>query len=141
MHGLIADSPGGAWSTGAAILTFVFPMLLFIAVAAALYVLYTKPEVVPGHQVPSRERPVSYTAVPGEPTDASAATRTEGNLGAVTGADQTAVAGTDETAEASAPAETSSPPETAATAETAAPAETSAGDASTTGDAPAEDAE
>jgi hypothetical protein len=105
VHGLIADSPSGAWSTGAAILTFVFPMLLFIAVAAALYVLYTKPEVVPGHQVPSRERPVSYTAVPGAPTDAGAAARTEGDTGAVTGADQTAMAGTDETAEATAPAE------------------------------------
>jgi hypothetical protein len=116
VHGLIADSPSGAWSTGAAILTFVFPMLLFIAVAAALYVLYTKPGVVPGHQVPSLERPVSYTALPGTPADAA---RTEGD----TGADQTAVTGTDDTAVATAPTQTS------------------AGDATTTGDAPTEDAE
>jgi len=62
---LIAQSPSGAWNSGAAILTFVFPMLLFIAVAGALYVLYTKPEVAPGHR--SAERPISYTPVPGEP--------------------------------------------------------------------------
>jgi hypothetical protein len=43
-------------------------MILFIAVAAALYVLYTKPELVPGHRDPRAERPVSYTAVPGTPT-------------------------------------------------------------------------
>jgi len=104
-------------------------MLLFIAVAAALYVLYTKPEVVPGHQVPSRERPVSYTAVPGAPTDAGAAARTEGDAGVVTGADQRAVTGTDETAETTAPAKTT------------APADTTAGEAATTEDAANEDAE
>ena len=66
MHGLLAQGPSGAWNTGAAILTFVFPMLLFIAVAGALYILYTKPEVAPGHR--STQRPISYTSVPGEPT-------------------------------------------------------------------------
>jgi hypothetical protein len=71
VNGLIAQSPSGAWSSGAAILTFVFPMLLFIAVAGALYVLYTKPEVAPGHRAAAR--PISYTSVPGQPTvDASA---------------------------------------------------------------------
>jgi hypothetical protein len=71
VNGLIAQSPSGAWSSGAAILTFVFPMLLFIAVAGALYVLYTKPEVAPGHRASAR--PISYTSVPGQPTaDASA---------------------------------------------------------------------
>ena len=66
MNGLIAQSPSGAWSSGAAILTFVFPMLLFIAVAGALYILYTKPEVAPGHRAPAR--PISYTSIPGQPT-------------------------------------------------------------------------
>ena len=66
MNGLIAQSPSGAWSSGAAILTFVFPMLLFIAVAGDLYILYTKPEVAPGHKAP--ERPISYTSIPGQPT-------------------------------------------------------------------------
>jgi hypothetical protein len=70
VNGLIAQSPSGAWSSGAAILTTVFPMLLFIVVAGALYILYTKPEAAPGHR--SAARPITYTSVPGQPTaDAS----------------------------------------------------------------------
>ena len=68
----MADSAGGAWTFGGSILTFAFPMILFIVVAGALYILYTKPEMVPGHQVRPPERPVSYTAVPGQPTTAPA---------------------------------------------------------------------
>jgi hypothetical protein len=67
VHGVLADSAGGAWTFGGSILTFAFPMILFIVVAVALYVLYTKPEVVPGHRAPAMERPVSYTALPGKP--------------------------------------------------------------------------
>jgi hypothetical protein len=55
------------WSFGGSILTFAFPMLLFIVVVAALYVLYTKPTVVPGHRTSPVERPVSHTAIPGLP--------------------------------------------------------------------------
>ena len=73
MHAVIADSAGGAWTFGGSILTFAFPMILFIVVAAALYVLYTKPEFVPGHRPDDWERPVSYTSVPGQPTIAPAA--------------------------------------------------------------------
>ena len=62
---VIADSAGGAWSFGGSILTFAFPMILFIVVACALYVAYTKPELVPGHRNPAAQRPVTYTAVPG----------------------------------------------------------------------------
>lgn len=50
MHQLITATAGSAWSYGASILTFLFPMILFVAVAAALYVLYTKPHLVPGHR-------------------------------------------------------------------------------------------
>jgi len=67
VHGVIANPVGSAWSFGGSILTFAFPMILFIVVAATLYVLYTKPEMVPGHRVRPSERPVSYTAVPGKP--------------------------------------------------------------------------
>jgi hypothetical protein len=70
VRGLIAESAGGAWSFGGSILTFAFPMILFIVVAVGLYVMYTKPEVVPGHRAPASERPVSYTAIPGKPTAA-----------------------------------------------------------------------
>ena len=58
MHSVIADSAGGAWSFGGSILTFAFPMLLFVVVAAWLYVTYTKPELVPGHRNPAAERPM-----------------------------------------------------------------------------------
>ena len=64
---MIADSAGGAWSFGSSILTFAFPMILFIAVAAWLYVTYTKPELVPGHRNLSVERPIIHTQVPGTP--------------------------------------------------------------------------
>jgi len=64
----MADGAGGAWTFGSSILTFAFPMILFIVVAGALYVLYTKPESVPGHHVPGLQRSVSYTPVPGKPT-------------------------------------------------------------------------
>jgi hypothetical protein len=62
---VIADAAGGAWSFGGSILTFAFPMILFIVVACALYVAYTKPELVPGHRNPAAQRSVTYTAVPG----------------------------------------------------------------------------
>jgi hypothetical protein len=59
------------WSFGGSILTFVFPMLLFIGVAVALYVLFTKPTAVPGRRSSSiTEHPVSYTPVAGTRPDA-----------------------------------------------------------------------
>jgi hypothetical protein len=67
--GVIADSAGGAWTFGGSILTFAFPMILVIVVTSALYVLYTKPELVPGHRAPGVERPVTHTTVPGIPAD------------------------------------------------------------------------
>jgi hypothetical protein len=67
VHGVIADSAGGAWSFGGSILTFAFPMILFIVVAGALYVAYTKPELVPGRRVPASAHPMTYTTVPGKP--------------------------------------------------------------------------
>jgi hypothetical protein len=73
VHGLIADGAGGAWTFGGSILTMAFPIILFIVVAGALYVLYTKPEFVPGHRAPGLERPVSYTPVPGPPVISRAA--------------------------------------------------------------------
>jgi hypothetical protein len=76
VHGLIADGAGGAWTFGGSILTFAFPMILFIVVAGGLYVLYTKPEFVPGHRAPGLERPVSYTPIPGQPTPTSDAPAT-----------------------------------------------------------------
>jgi hypothetical protein len=76
VHSLIAQGPSGAWNSGAAVLTCFFPALLFIAVAGALYILYTKPEVAPGHKAP--ERPISYTAIPGQPATDQPATEVSG---------------------------------------------------------------
>ena len=102
MQGLIA-SPSGAWTSGAAVLTAVFPMLLFIAVAGALYVLYTKPETVPGHPAGPSERPVSYTRVPGPAQAASQpaqvqSARAEGDTAAGTSATEAGGTSTDEAA-------------------------------------------
>jgi hypothetical protein len=52
---------GSAWSVGASILTFAFPMILFLAVAGALFVAYTKPSVVPGHREQTVARPIGFT--------------------------------------------------------------------------------
>jgi hypothetical protein len=70
MSGVLADASESAWTFGASVLSFAFPMILFVVVATALYVLYTKPEFVPGHWVVGAERPVSYTSRPGKPTTA-----------------------------------------------------------------------
>ena len=64
MPGVIAATPTGDWTYGAAILTFVFPMLLFISVAGSLYVLYTKPHLVPGHRYQLQLRSTAATAAP-----------------------------------------------------------------------------
>jgi hypothetical protein len=79
---VIADPAStSAWSFGGSILTFAFPMILFIVVACALYIAYTKPELVPGHRNPAAERPVSYTAVPGEPSAARGGEQPPGGPG------------------------------------------------------------
>jgi hypothetical protein len=59
--GLVAASAGSDWTYGGSILTFAFPMILFIAVASALYVLYTKPHLVPGHRYQVNGRSVTAT--------------------------------------------------------------------------------
>jgi Stage II sporulation protein E (SpoIIE) len=70
------------WSFGGSILTFAFPMLLFIGVAVALYIQYTKPAVVPWHRHSTAGHPVSYTAIPGTPT------ATEADAGVVGGGNE-----------------------------------------------------
>jgi hypothetical protein len=91
---LIADPAGSAWSFGGSILTFAFPMILFIVVAATLYVLYTKPEFVPGHPMGTPERPVSYTALPGKPTAEVQAEAAPATVTAGTSAGETSTAAT-----------------------------------------------
>ena len=116
MRGLIAESAGGAWSFGGSILTFAFPMILFIVVAVGLYVLYTKPELVPGHRAPASERPVSFTAIPGP------AAQAEGGAAAATNPGPAAQTNPAPTAETSAgpAAETSAGPAAETSADEAA---------------------
>ena len=63
MPGVIAASTGSAWSYGGSILSFLFPMILFLVVATSLYVVYTKPSVVPGHREQTIARPIGWTPV------------------------------------------------------------------------------
>jgi hypothetical protein len=120
----MADTAGGAWTFGGSILTFAFPMTLFTVVAVALYVLYTKPEFVPGHWVKGAERPVSYTAVPGKPATGSEAPAAPADAASPTRAEMAgpAAVGT---------GTTEAPPGTAAGETT----ETTPGEAAGTGDA------
>ena len=60
MPGVIAASTSG-WSYGGSILSFLFPMILFVVVATSLYVVYTKPSVVPGHREQTVARPIGFT--------------------------------------------------------------------------------
>ena len=85
MPGVIAASPTGDWTYGASILSFVFFMLLFIGVAGALYVLYTKPHLVPGHRYTMQVGSAAATAAPGVPgAPARRATPTAADTSAVT---------------------------------------------------------
>jgi hypothetical protein len=96
------NSNVSAWTFGGSILTFAFPMILFIVVAAALYVLYTKPETVPGHRIRPPERPVSYTPVADvQAVGQGQAAQTEGSAAAETSADATAGTSADTAAETS----------------------------------------
>jgi hypothetical protein len=59
----VIEASNSAWSYGGSILTFLFPMILFIVVAIGLYVVYTKPSVVPGHREQTVARPIGFTPV------------------------------------------------------------------------------
>jgi hypothetical protein len=82
--GVIAAA-GSDWSYGASILTFVFPELLFIAVAGALYVLYTKPHLVPGHRYQLQLRSTTATAAPETAAPARPAMPPAVDTGPITG--------------------------------------------------------
>jgi len=61
MPGPILASAGSDWSYGGSVLTFLFPMILFLAVGGVLWVLYTKPQQVPGRGYLANERSVAAT--------------------------------------------------------------------------------
>ncbi len=87
MPGLIAASASYGWTYGGSILTFVFPELLFITVAATLYVLYSKPHLVPGHRYRIERAPVTGTGAvraPGQGAQASGGQPEAGQSGGST---------------------------------------------------------
>lgn len=57
----ILASAGSDWSYGGSILTFLFPMILFLVVVGVLWVLYTKPQQVPGRSYLAHDRSVVAT--------------------------------------------------------------------------------
>ena len=59
MPGLIHATAAANWSLGGSILTFAFPMLLFIVAATVLYLLFSRPHRIPGHSdlVPAQTAP------------------------------------------------------------------------------------
>ena len=84
MPGVLAVA-GSDWTYGASILTFLFPELLFIGVAGALYVLYTKPHLVPGHRYQLQLRPTTATAAPETGAAARPTMPTAVDTGTITG--------------------------------------------------------
>jgi hypothetical protein len=48
--GVLAAATGSDWSSGGALLTFYFPVGLFIVIAAALYVELSRPRPARKHQ-------------------------------------------------------------------------------------------
>jgi hypothetical protein len=99
VHVLSSAPPGSAWTFGGSILTFAIPMILTIAVLGALWVLYTKPELVPGRPAGDAERPVSYTPLPQQPAAEAGQAATAGD-GAATAEAGTAAATADGTGQA-----------------------------------------
>lgn len=85
MPGVLAVA-GSDWTYGASILTFLFPELLFIGVAGALYVLYTKPHLVPGHRYQLQLRPTTATAAPETAAPARPGMPPAVDTGGITGA-------------------------------------------------------
>jgi hypothetical protein len=50
MPAVIGTATSSDWSSGGALLTFFFPIGLFIVIAAALYLAFTRPHTVPGRK-------------------------------------------------------------------------------------------
>ena len=67
MHHMVLASVDEGWSFGGSILTFLVPMLAFVAIAVTLLILYTKPELIPGRGKEDGESPVTATRQPGLP--------------------------------------------------------------------------
>lgn len=70
---MVLASVDESWSFGGSIMTFLLPMLAFAAVALTLLVLYSKPQLIPGHRTPGAEESVGATRMPGLPASGAPA--------------------------------------------------------------------
>jgi hypothetical protein len=70
------DSNISAWTSGAGVFTFAALYILFLVGAAALWMMYIKPVVTPGHGANARARAVVDTPRPGQPSSRPAAPST-----------------------------------------------------------------
>jgi len=59
--------PSPGWTLGGSILTFAFPMILFVVAAGALWVLFTRPDAVPWRPGETRFRSVSSSLAVRDP--------------------------------------------------------------------------
>jgi hypothetical protein len=82
MPGLIHATAASGWSLSGSILTFAMPMLLFIAAAAVLYLLFTRPHQVPGHHVLAPAQAAQPETGPARTMAAAAGMTTESGAGA-----------------------------------------------------------
>jgi hypothetical protein len=83
---MVLASVDEGWSFGGSILTFLVPMLAFVAIAVTLLILYTKPELVPGRGKSDDESPVTATRQPGLPVSDGQAPEGDGSDGTAAGA-------------------------------------------------------
>jgi len=63
MPAVIGTATSSDWSSGGALLTFFFPIVLFLVIAAALYLEFTRQHTVPG----LRANPARGSTSPGQP--------------------------------------------------------------------------
>jgi hypothetical protein len=49
MAGVIAAATGSDWNAGGSLMTFYFPVGLFVVVATTLYLQFSRPHKTPGH--------------------------------------------------------------------------------------------
>jgi hypothetical protein len=69
---VVGTATSSDWSSGGALLTFYFPVVLFVVIAAMLYLQLSRPHRVPGHRSLA-----ASTARPGT-TESAAKTDTAG---------------------------------------------------------------
>jgi hypothetical protein len=63
---LTAAGSSSAWNAGGSILTFYFPVGLFVIIGALLCLQYARPHQIPGHEPLALTRSDSFATPPGQ---------------------------------------------------------------------------